>query len=431
MKPRNIFNNKTLIIIISVVLGGAGSLLFGVSPFIGGGLIILSVLYNIFLTIQSEARSREADYYLETQAKLFAELGKGNLYMEEMKLELKKTGKITFLKQKLYKALNIEPKNFEALATLSMINALDLAFSQWLSISERNSKSYKCSIITKQLVDRGLSLYPKEHIFHDAKGIIYDVEGEHKKARKEFVISSKLRTDPFWHFLMATSWHMSGNHENALKEMEQAQSEGASGRIFQHYYGRALESVGDYENAQVHLVEAVKQKKPEVRLLYRLSYVYHMLGDFAKSSKYFLFASFSIITINPKLSLVYFFRACFGLFIASTCSISKFLWKFTKRIPFLRKIHLNIAPPQEPEFTIGISLAERNHFRAAEKLFKKAILTNPEDAKAYANLALCQALQNNIPEAIKNIDQAIKYDPNNEKFKLDKKQFETEKNFRA
>lgn len=411
---------------ISIILGSVGSIIFGITPMIGSILIITGVLGGIWTFLTSEAKSKQGDYLLDAQAVLLARHGVGNTYAEAVKLELKKTGSSKNAKELLLKALDIEPNNLDALTSLCSILALNVSFSRWTKSSSKEDNIQNIFELAKKLTERGLALAPKSHIFHDARGILYDFEGKHNKARKEFSVSSSLRTDPYWHLLFATSWHMSGEHGKAFSEMEKARDKGAHGWLFDFYYGQALQAVGDYEKALSHLGKTIKQIGWKVEPLHFLSDTHNSIGNYSKAAKFKGLTGIAIITLSFEAGLKYLLESMFQLIIGLACNFSKFTWKITRFIPVLRDIQLKLTPPFEPEFSIGCSLIEKKHFTAAEKLFRRSCAAVPEWSETHSNLALCLAMQGKKKEAIESIDRAIGLDPENEAYTWNREQFVNE-----
>lgn len=411
---------------IAIILGGVGSIIFGFTPVIGSILIVIGVLGGIWSFLEAESKNKQGDYLFDAQGILLAKHGAGNIYAEAVKLELKKTGSCQNAKQLLLKALEIEPSNLDALENICPLLALNLSFSKWLPVSSKEASNQQTLELANKLTERGLRLAPERHIFHDVKGIIYDFEGKHNKARKEFSISSSLRTDPYWHLLFASSWHMSGQDEKALMEMEKAKSEGACGWLFDFYYGRALQATGDYEKALNYLENTIKETGWKVEPLHFLSDTHFSIGNYFRASKYKALTGISIITLSHKTGVRYLLESVLPLLVGLVCNFSKLIWTFTKYIPFLRTIQLKIIPPFEPEFSIGYSLIENKHFEAAEKLYRRACAVAPEWSETHSNIALCLAMQEKKQEAIESIDRAISLDPKNETYTWNKEQIVSE-----
>jgi len=421
-----VIKSPTFLCSIAIILGGLGSIIFGLTPVIGSILIIIGVIGGIWSFLATETKNKQSDYLFDAQATLLARHGVGNTYAEAVKLELKKTGSSKNATHLLMKALDIEPNNLDALTLLCSILALNLSFSKLTKFSSKEGSIKNILKLAKKLTERGLSLDPKSHVFHDARGIIYDFEGKHNKARKEFTISSLLRTDPYWHLLFATSWHMSGEHEKALSEMKKASDKGACGWLFESYYGRALKYVGEYEGALKHLEKAIIQKKWRFELLHCLADTHLAIGNYSSASKYKALSGLEIITVSFKIGLKCLLESMLLVLTVTACNFSKFTWKLTKHIPVLKKLQLNFLPPFEPEFSLGYSLLEEKHLPAAEKLFCRACAVVPEWGQTHSNLALCLAMQGKKMEAIESINRAIELDPKNEAYTWNKEQIKNE-----
>ena len=428
-----LYNNlKSPIVFFSVVLilGGVGSVIFSFAPIIGGLLIFVGVIGSILSLLSSETKNKQGDYLFEAQAILFARQGVGNVYTEAVKVELKKTGSCKNAIQLFLKSLEIEPTNHDARAMICIFLVLNLSSYKWLKISSKMDGDEGMLLLATNLIKGGLQLYPKSHVFHDARGIIYDIEGKHEDARKEFYTSGKLRKDPYQHLLIATSWHMSGNHNNALLEMEKAHKKGANGWLFDFYYGTSLNAIGNYEESLEYLKKTIKHTGLKAEPLHEISDSYYSIGNFLKASKYKALTGLSIILVAPRTGSKYLIEAFILLLFGIIYNISKILWKITKYIPILRSIQLKVIPPYEPEFSTGNFLMEKKHYLAAENLYLRASKVVPKWGKLHSNLSACSAKQGKKTEAIYHINRAISLEPNNEVYKWNKKQFEKEGEFR-
>jgi len=410
-----------IFIIITIIFSGVGSVIFNIMPVLGGILIGIGVMGGILTYILSEFNTSQKEYFHEATAKLLAESGIGNIYVESLMLEINKTGVAKNSINKLNKALEINPNDIDALSLISTIIVLNLYVSRWINSSENQVKLLSH---VKSIVERGLALAPEKSIFHDVKGMIFDFEGMHNQAREEYNISSKIRTDPYWHLLLATSFNMTEENTKAIQEMEQAKKEGAAGWLFEFYFGRALVAIGEYKTAIEYLESSLKQNRMKFEILHFLSKGYYSIGNFGKYAYYELYAGLSIITQSTKTGIHYIFLAFVHYIIGFICGISHLIWKFSKKIPILNKIHLKLIPPYEPYLTVGNSLLKKNQFKAAEDLFRIICNNIPSLSIGHCNLAISLAKQGRKKEAIQELDLALLIDPDNDLFKWNKEQIE-------
>ena len=415
---------KGLRFIISLlfILGGVGSIAFGIHPIIASVLIILGVIGSIFSYLFSESQNQERDFLIEAQATLFAQHGLGNIYTQAFKKEFLRTGSVKNGIRLLKKALDVNPNDVDALAFLASSLAMHLSFLKWLGRKIDSRKFTKAFIFAKTLAQRGRHLDPNNHVFLDVLGILFDIEGKHEEARKQFIKSSHLRNDPDWRLLMATSWHMSGDHHKALHELQLAERQGAAGWFFDFYYGRALNCVGNYIQALDYLKSAYNTHGNKPELLEELSQSYYYYGKFFPSAKYAFLTAMLVIPIYPGLGVHGLLKVISFVTIGLACFTSKTCWKVTKRIPLVRYLQLRFLPPDEPEFTLGYKLIAKGNYEAAEQKFRLSCNIIPNKAQSHANLALCLALQGRKDEALTEYDKCIQLKPKDEFYKFSREQ---------
>lgn len=385
----------------------------------------MGILGSLFSLLTSESRNQELDYIVEAQATLLAQHGIGNVYTQAFKNELFKTGSVKRGLRLLEKALYVDPSDMDALSLISSSISLYLSLQQWVGVTADSSNFKNTFSHAQNLAKRGVKLYPQNHTFWDTLGILSDLEGKHKKARQCFIRSGKLRNDPYWRLLLATSWHKSGENQRALLELKKAQSEKAEGWLLNFYFGRALNSVGDYIEAEKYLVLAFKERGFKPELIYEISQSYYLRGKFFTAAKYILKLSIRVVSIHWVRGFKYFFQAAARFGIGLACFIAKISWKVTCHIPFFRNLQSKILSPDEPEFTLANLFLEKGNFKEAEKNFRTCCEIIPTKAESYANLALCLALQGLKDEAIIECDRSIELNPKNELFKHTRQQIES------
>lgn len=228
-----------IIVFLLTAISVIGSLFLNAPTIVTIAFILIGFFAYLYSVILSNFKDKQEEYRHQAQAILFNRSGAGNLHYETFLEEVKKTGKCKNDAELLQKALELEPTNKDAFAMLCCAHALGLSFSY--NVGDRQDDQFRKEISdVRKKARKGLERYPHESRFHDALGILYDVEGEHKKARKEFEISGTLSKDFGWRLLMSTSWLMSGNPERSAEEARKALDEGAPKQFVDLYYGKAL-----------------------------------------------------------------------------------------------------------------------------------------------------------------------------------------------
>lgn len=425
MMKFNLFRKPTFVLSVLFILGGIGSLLFGIFPIISSIFIIFGILATLFSLLTSESRNQELDFIFEAHATLLAQHGIGNVYTQAFKQELFRTGSVKNGLRLLEKALDVDPNDMDALSLMSSLMSLYLSLQEWLG-AKINSPYFKNAFsLAQNLAKRGNALYPKNHIFCDTLGILSDLEGNHKKARQYFITSGKLRSDPYWRLLLATSWHQSGKNQKAILELKNAENDNAKGWLFNSYYGRALNSVGNFVEAENYLLLAFKERGFRPELIYEISQSYYLRGKFFIAAKYLLILSLRVLSLHLVGGFKFFLQAARYIVIGLACFIAKVTWKVVRHLPFICNLQTKILPPDEPQFTLGNLMLEKGNFKEAEQNFRSCCEIIPTKAENHANLALCLALQGLKDEAIKACDKSIELNPKDERFKHTKQQIES------
>jgi tetratricopeptide (TPR) repeat protein len=391
---------------LSILVGGVGGILSGEWPKIGAVMTVVGVLASLWEHYSSEARTQEVDDIFEAGALLLAKTGAGNVYSESARIQLNR-GRTAKAFEHLKKAHNLNPRDPEALASLTAFLAIQLAAEQWIGRGDRPSFRNVISDV-KALAKSGLEIAPENHVFHDSLGIILDVEGNHEDARKEFQKSGTLRSDPFWHLLMATSWGMSGQHDQGLAEVRRALEKGANSWTVDFYHGRALNLVGEYDEALVPLNKAIQVRKNHVQILSALADAYYFQGRFGKAAQCAGRLCFVLLTCKRfSAALPCAKRAAHHLLLHCVLGFSKRVWPISSCVPFLMRLHLKVCSPAQPEDTLALTLIKRGHYRIAEAHLRAACKTLPHSAHLLANLASCLALQGKKSDALQTCEQAL------------------------
>jgi hypothetical protein len=140
---------------VTILLGGIGSILFGISPMIGGGLIILGMLSGLVSHYYSESENDRSKYLLDGLAHLLAKNQLGNVYVEALLSELRDKGISRQALSLAGKALSLNPKDRQALEFFAAIGALEISRFAWMTTF--NKKKYDAIRATKSQKNQGNS----------------------------------------------------------------------------------------------------------------------------------------------------------------------------------------------------------------------------------------------------------------------------------
>jgi len=379
----------------------------------------MGVIGGLWSYVDSERQSEEVAGQLDTFATLLSRAGLGNPYIEAIKHEIHQKGTCSDLENRLAKAIQANPKDTEALALLAISQTMRLSFMDWQSESNPNRQLHKSIEHVRRIANKGAALAPKKAVFIDALGILADIAGDHVRARKYFRLSSRLRADPYWHLLMATSWSQSGEHDHSLAEMRTAIKEGACGWLVEFYFGRALVNTGDYKQAVYHLERARQTRGinyPEV--LRYLGVAYRFLGKSCKAACLDMRLSMMLLPIAARRSRRHLIEGMLNLL---TCVISfgtKSIWKCVNQSGYWRNIYLSTLAkwwgPDEPESTLGVRLLQEGKYSGAKEMLKAAVEINPYDQSIWHNYAVALSCLNENDAAKVAYAKCIEINPTTE-----------------
>ena len=388
------------------MLGGIGGIVSGEWPAVGAVMMVLGSIGALWDHFSSEIQSKEVESLFEAQAILLANKGIGNLYTEAGKHELN-NGLSNRAIERFQKALAVDANDKEALCLLGAMLAIELGSEQWPKLKKEAQFRGKIKI-AKECAEKGKRMYPRDHRFYDVLGIIFDIEGDHENARAEFRQSGALRSDPFWHLLLATSWGMSGNDKEGLAEMRRAIKKGAKYWLVDFYYGRALGRYGDYDKALPELEKAFKARRWHVQVLREIADVHYFEGHFREAAKFAALCGIALLGRRPGSGIRQFGWAVHHILLYWTLGVSKMVRPISRRIPILNWVHLKLCPPDAPEAALAETLLQQGHYRFAEKHLRRACEVLPNSPWLLANLSTCLSIQGKKSEAIEICDRAIR-----------------------
>lgn len=364
---------------------------------------------------------------LEAQNVLLASSGVGNVYMQIFKSELGQTGKSPNAIDLLKKAYSLNNNNLETITWLSGTLALWLSRTNWVrGKAPENMQNNRDWRLAKEVAERGLRIDPKERRLMDALGILHDTAGDHELAREWFIRSSKWRDDPYWHFLVATSWGMSGKAAKAIGEIEQAIKEGASGWFTDVSYGDALQHGGQPHEALLRLAEARKARGMHPMNSYASMHARATIGCFSLYSIVdWLYLMVFLITTERWHSLGPVMRISFLLLFSTLSAFSRNIWFITCRNRVLAKIHYSVLPPDEVVFLHGTEQIQLGDYEAALNFFKICRSICPKSVQVLGNMAFCYAQLGDREKAIQLTNEALSIEPKNEILLWNRKQYES------
>jgi tetratricopeptide (TPR) repeat protein len=395
---------------ILVLLGGVGSIISGFYTILGGILTLIGVIVSIYSLVSSELTIKGMRNLLETQAMMMARSGVGNIYLELINREIERKGFCDTTIDFLFKALELDPNNIDAIEKLSLGLTVQISFQTWVD-GRKNIIGHDVIRQIRELAKRGWKIDPNRPSFYMVLGVLRDLEGKHLKARYWFKKSAKFRNDPYWRLAMSTSWGMSGDYVKALEEIETAIKEGAKRWTVDFYYGRTLVSLGQYGKAIFYLKKAYSQNSYQPEILQFFQTAYYMQGFFIKAALLNLRLVILLFFLSPRKCFRHLVEVIKLCFLALIFRISKLIWIVFKKLSLLAMIQVKILPPDEPEKTLATMMFEQGHFEPAADFYKRALVIYPENIRNLNNLAACLVKLGKSKEAIKVLDRALLIDP--------------------
>lgn len=411
-----------IFIVVSIVLNAIGAVLFTTYPVLGIFLIFIGIIGAFTSVFISRSQNKHLSDMLDIQAKLFAKSGIGNPYLESIENELKKKGFVKTSKEFLLRAYESNPNDADVLSNVLPSILINLSFENFILHSKIDLEEVT---FLKDLIKKGKELSPESSVFYEANGILLDIEGLHKQARREFRTAGQFREDPYWRLLIATSYHMSGHHEKALIEMKISIDEGAQGYLADYYLGRAFLSVGKYEKALPLLKKSKISFNSNLEINTHLKECYYLMGYMARAGLYDISIALSFLMFGKLFAAIS--RLLEGLshiFISFLCIASKILWKITKRNNALRSFHEKKCAPIEPEFTISRLLLNKGHFDQAKLMLTKTLNYCPSNWRIWNNLSIVLWQLGEKDEALKACDKSIYLNPTSDMLKRNREQIE-------
>ena len=393
--------------VLVLCLSAAGYSLFGIATG------VLTTFIAIWKHLASEQVVQENESLVETQARMHLRSGSGNLYNQLIDDEIKKSGRAINIRKRVEKSLEIEPDNEFALTYLA--GSLALSVSRWHGRGEKINPDDVKDL--RELCDKGRELYPSQPMFLLALGVVADSVGEHNDAREWYEKSSRIgeQENPSWRMSTATSLGMTGEHKQALEQLQSAQSEGLSVWMLDFYMGRTLCELCRFDEALICLHRARKQRRLRSDIVHWIHLVHMRKLEMAKSAYYSLAAAILHMIGEPCRGLIDLGSAClYAFFVALrwTCrTIYLWLaWLWPRRATMFESV-LN---PDMLYVEVSAPLLKHRNYTGAEYVCRKGLETLPESLRLRVNLAESLSCQDRKEEALAEIEKSLIRFPKNE-----------------
>ena len=414
-------HKSSWIILGLVIFGIVGSLILSWSPFLGVIFILCGFGGSFWSIFSNEKRHKKNETIQEIQTELLAKSGAGNVYYQSFEKNFTLNGYCENAVELLRKAISIDPNNYDSLLKLAGILVLQLSSRQGITGKQESVQKTEIDEV-KKLAKQASLLRPKVYDPHTIMGMVLDVEGKHKQARREFKRTGDLGYSE-WHFCMSTSWGMEGNNVKSLKEAKIGIKENSDyhwGRRF--VYGRSLLHNGKYAAALIQLRIAYKIRGVKPELMKDLSTAYYFLGHMCYAAYLQTKGGLWILPIFPKTAIYQIIQAFIHFLLGFLCICSKQVWHISKCSTFTQKIHLFLSSPYEPEATLSNMLLEQKHYNMALVHAKNAVKICPTVAGLWINLSNLHQLLGHEKLCLNSIQYAIRLEPKNLFFQYQKEQ---------
>jgi tetratricopeptide (TPR) repeat protein len=224
---------------------------------------------------------------------------------------------------------------------------------------------------------------------------------------------------------MATSFALSGDHDNALHQVEKAIAEGATIWLAEFYMGRTLCSHGRYDEAMPHLYRALRARGAQRDLVEWLRVACLCQGQVWKAAYYQTLQALILVAREPKNGL----RLIPGAALFSIAVVAGKLRKasffvLASVLPWRSQL-LNVIQPESLELSISGKLLANRQFKATEQVCRLGLRSIPDSIRLLANLAGSLAMQERREDAIAELDKALLLAPENEILRWNRHQIMT------
>ena len=408
---------KSTVIATFFILGALGGLIIKTHYFLSLLFIFTGIIGTIYTYLSSENKQRNNEKFFDASAKLLFGAGIGNPYTRMIEDDLLKGGTYKRILDRLDYALEINPNDADALAWYVQIASLHISFFHL--VHKHNSQPYLDRYMkVKQLIERGIKTGRHLPEFYIAKGMLLDEVSRYQEARRWYIKAGKLRTDPYWRMQVSTSYGMEGEYLKGLKEIEKAIQEGASTYIVDYYHGRALASVGEFDDALSKFQEAKKKRGYFYELTVSIQEAYYYKWNPIRSANVELLSVLYVFRRDRYAALKHLKHAivhyCLPFFLGFLQVISR----IAQHIPILRNSKIaKLCSPDQPEASLGMALVKQRRYLAAKKMFAIAAKRSV-GVKSLLNLCVAAMLTADWEEAERACVTVLQREPSNELAKV-------------
>lgn len=369
---------STIIVALGISCAGMAGLLFDVFPIFSLILTMTGIVATIIIYLRTENKLDANEHSNKVIAMMMSKHGLGSLYANEYFSQMLNEPKAKN-PELIKKAFEITPNDESAVSLYCTHKALELSFKEWQGF--KNDVGFKKELCAlKKLVNDKIIIYPQNHSFCMALGIILDIEGDHKLAREAFRKAGTLGKGPFWRISVSVSFIKEGLYDDALEELKHAEAEGK--KNINIHFGRVYQEKGDYRRSEEYFRKAIKYDSFQkgvmrtagwkAQAIEGISYGLYCQGKFIRSSLIRVRLGFYLLMNKSFMrGIVEIVNAILKLLIGIAMRISKTLIPLYVKFPSLQIIARKF-PPDRIEYLIGNKLLEEQHYNAASVLLKKA-----------------------------------------------------------
>ena len=224
---------------------------------------------------------------------------------------------------------------------------------------------------------------------------------------------------------------MSGDHAGAIQELEEAEKAGLDIWIISFYQGRALCSIGRYAEALPFLHRALHQRgqHPDIATWLHIAHVCQC--QLFRAAYHQVASAAVLLTTEPRNALRLLPRTL--LFALAV------LWNKAQRATFFtlaafvsdRRLLYKLFHPDDVQATLGTDLSSAGHFKAAEDLCRRGLISLPDSIMLLSNLATALAFQGRKEDAIAELEKALLIAPDNRVLLWNRKQITSQEQLRV
>jgi tetratricopeptide (TPR) repeat protein len=261
----------------------------------------------------------------------------------------------------------------------------------------------------RQQYDAGVRAFPSDHAAYQKRIVeLLATQGRNQEANE--VIATLLMESPNDSdaiAMRAALMLQTGNRDQvnqATNDLQALVTKNSENHLLRYNLARALLAKGDVEQARLQLEAAIKIRPDFIIAREMLARVYLAKGDYAKALK----EADDTIALNSRDLPAHLIRSSALIGIGEKD-------KAREEIALIDRL-----APDNPDarYQAGYLAWDSKDFKRAEQLFGELYRSNPKDPRGLMGIVETLASQNQLPQAIKQLEEVIAKEPERRDLRL-------------